>query len=65
MVADYVIAAIKGKGEPNFADCTAFFGAGSRVCDIYRPATPAGASGGNSTCARPQVSPAPAPWRCC
>ena len=25
-VAEYVITAIKGKGEPNLADCVAFFG---------------------------------------
>ena len=25
-VADYVISAIKGKGDPNLADCVAFFG---------------------------------------
>lgn len=37
-VADYVLANIKGKGEPNYADCIAFFGEGSKVCNIYRPA---------------------------
>jgi mono/diheme cytochrome c family protein len=36
LVADYVIAHLKGKGEPNYADCTAFFGEGSRVCDVYK-----------------------------
>jgi len=35
-VADYVIANLKGKGEPNFAECTAFFGDTSRVCDVYK-----------------------------
>jgi mono/diheme cytochrome c family protein len=35
-VADYVIAHIKGKGEPNYAECVSFFGDTSRVCDIYR-----------------------------
>lgn len=39
-VADYVIADIKGKGEPTYADCTAFFGEGSRVCNIYKTAQP-------------------------
>ena len=39
-VADYVTADIKGKGEPTFADCTAFFGEGSRVCNIYKTAQP-------------------------
>lgn len=37
-VADYVIAEIKGRGEPNFAECTAFFGEGSRVCNVYKAA---------------------------
>jgi len=35
-VADYVIAHIKGKGEPNYAECVGFFGDTSRVCDIYK-----------------------------
>jgi mono/diheme cytochrome c family protein len=35
-VADYVIARIKGKSEPNYADCVSFFGDTSRVCDIYK-----------------------------
>ena len=42
-VADYVIANIKGKGDPGLSDCVAYFGDTSRVCDIYRP-KPAGAS---------------------
>jgi mono/diheme cytochrome c family protein len=37
-VVDYVLAEIKGKGEPNYADCTAFFGDSSRMCQHYRPA---------------------------
>jgi hypothetical protein len=37
-VADYVLAHIKGHGDPNLADCVAFFGDKSRVCDIYEPA---------------------------
>ena len=43
-VADYVIAHIKGKGDPTYADCIDFFGTGSRVCNIYKeePATVAG-----------------------
>lgn len=39
-VADYVIAHIKGKGEPDLADCIAFFGTQSHVCDIYRKSAP-------------------------
>lgn len=39
-VADYVIASVKGKGEPNLADCEAFFGSGARVCNIYRSPAP-------------------------
>ena len=35
-VADYVLAHIKGRGEPNYEECTAFFGTTSRVCDIYK-----------------------------
>lgn len=34
-VATYVVTSIKGKGEPDFSQCQAFFGTGSRVCDIY------------------------------
>ena len=39
-VADYVIADIKGKGAPTYADCLAFFGEGSRVCNTYKTAQP-------------------------
>jgi mono/diheme cytochrome c family protein len=39
-VADYVLADVKGKGTPNYADCTAFFGDGSRVCNIYKDLKP-------------------------
>ena len=35
-VADYVIAHIKGRGEPNYPECVSFFGDTSRVCDIYK-----------------------------
>ncbi|GLH82221.1 hypothetical protein SSBR45G_71300 [Bradyrhizobium sp. SSBR45G] len=35
-VADYVLAHIKGRGEPNYDECTTFFGTTSRVCDIYK-----------------------------
>ena len=41
-VVDYVLAKVKGKGEPNYAECLAFFGEGSRVCNVYR-AVPASA----------------------
>ena len=44
-VADYVIHHIKGKGEPSFAECQAFFGTTSRVCDGYAAA---GASPGEA-----------------
>jgi len=37
-VADYVLAHIKGKGEPTYDECTGFFGNTSRVCDIYKTA---------------------------
>ena len=35
-VTDYVIAHIKGKGEPNHVECVGFFGDTSRACDIYK-----------------------------
>jgi mono/diheme cytochrome c family protein len=35
-VADYVIAHIKGAGEPTYAECVTFFSNTSRVCDIYK-----------------------------
>jgi len=35
-VADYVIAHIKGAGEPTYAECVSFFASTSRVCDIYK-----------------------------
>jgi hypothetical protein len=34
-VAEYVASTIKGKGDPTFAQCQAFFGTGTRVCDVY------------------------------
>lgn len=34
-VTDYVLANIKGHGDPTYAECTAFFGAGSRACTTY------------------------------
>ncbi len=48
-VADYVIATIKGRGdEPTLAECQAFYGTHSRVCDVYEhsPATAATAEPG-------------------
>ncbi len=35
-VADYVIAAIKGRGEPTLDECLAFWGEGARQCDEMR-----------------------------
>jgi len=35
-VAGYVITNIKGKGEPNLADCIAFFGDQSNACEVYK-----------------------------
>jgi mono/diheme cytochrome c family protein len=34
-VAEYVATHIKAKGEPTFAQCQAFFGSDTRVCDVY------------------------------
>ena len=45
-VADYVVAEVKGKGEPTFAECIAFFGEGSRVCNVYKSPTADGAQPG-------------------
>lgn len=36
-VVGYVLAEIRGKGEPDYADCTTFFGSTSRMCQHYRP----------------------------
>jgi hypothetical protein len=46
-VADYVLAHIKGKGEPTYGECTDFFGTTSRVCDIYKPKAPAATAATN------------------
>jgi mono/diheme cytochrome c family protein len=35
-VAQYVVSFIKGKGDPNLADCTAFFGEQSSACEVYK-----------------------------
>ncbi len=34
-VATYVVTHVKGQGEPDLAQCQAFFGTGTRVCDVY------------------------------
>jgi mono/diheme cytochrome c family protein len=39
-VADYVIAHIKGAGEPTYAECVTFFSNTSRVCDVYKAQAP-------------------------
>ena len=49
-VADYVIAHIKGKGEPSYAECLSFFSDSSRVCNVYKteepkPADPVASTG--------------------
>ena len=35
-VAEYVLSWVKGKGDPNLADCVAFFGEESKACDVYK-----------------------------
>ena len=35
-VADYVLAAYAGKGEPSFAECQIFWGKESTRCDAYK-----------------------------
>lgn len=47
-VADYVLVHIKGKGEPNYSECTDFFGDTSRVCDVYKAQQPPAANSGQS-----------------
>jgi mono/diheme cytochrome c family protein len=47
-VADYVIAHVKGKGEPNYGECVEFFGDASRVCDIYQAQQPTATQTTNS-----------------
>jgi Cytochrome c len=39
-VANYVVDNIKGRGEPNYDECTNFFGKASRVCDAYKTGSP-------------------------
>jgi hypothetical protein len=34
-VAEFVATRIKGQGEPSLAQCQAFFGSETRVCDVY------------------------------
>jgi len=36
--ADYVIAHIKGKGDPTLEECATFFSQSSKVCDVYKKA---------------------------
>jgi hypothetical protein len=43
-VADYVVARVKGRGEPTYSECTEFFGEGSRVCGVYKTAQPSGST---------------------
>jgi Cytochrome C oxidase, cbb3-type, subunit III len=48
VVAEYVVISIKGKGAPDLAQCQAFFGTRSRVCDIFEPDEEGGAAAGAS-----------------
>lgn len=52
-VADYVLAHVKGKGEPTYAECIAFFGDGSRVCNVYKEAGHAAAPSDQTDKAKP------------
>jgi Cytochrome c len=47
-LVDYVIAHVKGKGEPTYDECTAFFGSASRVCGIYKTPPQSAAAPDNS-----------------
>ena len=35
-ITDYVLAKVKGRGEPTYAQCIEFFGEGSHVCNVYQ-----------------------------
>ena len=35
-ITDYVLAKVKGTGEPTYAQCIEFFGEGSHVCNVYQ-----------------------------
>lgn len=35
-ITDYVLAKVKGRGEPTYAQCMEFFGEGSHVCNVYQ-----------------------------
>ncbi|MGB8401442.1 c-type cytochrome [Bradyrhizobium sp.] len=35
-VADYVLAHIKGRSEPTYAECIGFFSQESRACNVYK-----------------------------
>jgi mono/diheme cytochrome c family protein len=50
-VVEYVIVHIRGRGEPNYAECVDFFGTSSRVCDIYKSqnGSPSSATGTEKT----------------
>ena len=41
------------KGEPNYDECLAFFGEGSRVCNIYKEAGHAAAPSDQNEKAKP------------
>ena len=36
-VAEYVVTHIKGKADPDLADCAAFFGEDSSACEVFKP----------------------------
>jgi mono/diheme cytochrome c family protein len=42
-VADYVLRNIRGRGEPSYAECVAFWGSESKMCHSYQAADAAGA----------------------
>lgn len=46
-VVDYVLAEVKGKGEPTLAECRQFWGQESRLCHTYETGQP-GAGGDKS-----------------
>lgn len=50
-VAAYVVERIKGRGDPTFAECQAFFGEATRACNRYREPGK-GQGGGNAPAPR-------------
>ena len=42
-VADYIVRRVKGRGDPTFEECQAFFGTATHACNTYPHAAPGSA----------------------